>query len=130
MEEKGVTLIEVIITIFLIGLMSFGIVISINSYDNNKKYNMLDKYLDEKLKVVSIFNSVQMYKEEGSNKCDLAIDGDMFTITRQDEEIIKYEDKRLFDLYNSDVVELDVIESINIEIKDNYLHVYMKSYLE
>ena len=129
LREKGVTLLEVVITVFLVGIMTFGVIISINSYNKTDEYKKLNRYLDEKLRVVAIFNSIQMYEELSSNQCNIVFDNDNFKIIRYDEVIINYDGSKLVDLFNNTVVEFNIIKKIKVKVFNDYLNITIESYL-
>ena len=58
-SEKGITLLEVIISILILSSITLITLISLKSYNNSfTMLNLSDKYYDEKLKISIGFNQI------------------------------------------------------------------------
>ena len=129
-NQKGVSLIELIVTIFLIGVTSVLTTICIRSV-NNKESNidLINEYLDEKLKLLVGFNSLYKECDDGKYNLSYKIIDDEFFIYRNNLLLIEYKDNILFIKESNMYIRFNIIKKLELRCDGNYLYIQIISKL-
>lgn len=124
-NEKGFTILELLISLIIIGITSSIVILSINSYQTYLKENTnKKKYYDECMKLYSILvmvNKDQLAKktlEFNNNRYEVYLDGKLAVSLH--DNIIKYH-------MNTFKFEFVFINKLKLEIKDRFLYAFFDS---
>ena len=130
-KEKGITLIELIVTIFLIGITSILTSISLSSINNKKSNNYLvNEYLDEKLRLCVGLNAMYKVFENDSYHLSYTSSDRGFKIYRKNNLIIEYHDNFLSIPENNTYYHFKIIKDIKLDNDDDYLYIRIFSEIE
>lgn len=121
-SEKGISLIEIIVTIFLISITSILCGICLNAVQNGSNNNIvIEEYLEEKLKLITGLNVMYRYSEENKLKLSYEILDDGFIIYRNDIVIVKYQNNVLYVEEVNMILSFNIIKNIKLYKNDNFL---------
>lgn len=121
-SEKGISLIEIIVTIFLISITSILCGICLNTIQNGSNNNIvIEEYLEEKLKLITGLNVMYRYSDENKLKLSYEVLDDGFIIYRNDIVIVKYQNNVLHVEEVNMILSFNIIKNIKLYKNDNYL---------
>lgn len=121
-SEKGISLIEIIVTIFLISITSILCGICLNAVQNGSNNNIvIEEYLEEKLKLITGLNVMYRYSEENKLKLSYEVLDDGFIIYRNDIIIVKYQNNVLHVEEVNMILSFNIIKNIKLYKNNNYL---------
>ena len=128
MNEKGLSLIELLITVFLVSITTILCIICLKGVTNKNNNNcLIEDYLNEKLKLMVGLNS--MYKVTNNNLYNITYENnvDAFNIYRSNKLIVEYKDNCLNVPENNMYIKFKIIKNIEIYNNSNYLIVRISS---
>ena len=126
-SEKGITLLEVIISILILSSITLITLISLKSYNNSfTMLNLSDKYYDEKLKISIGFNQILRYSDR--SVFTYKLENNSFKIYDKDDVILEYIDNTFYNHNECSITKLNVIKDINLSVVNKYLINLLSSY--